>query len=227
MSGGILVTEGVTFSFGGLSISINNETGEVSLDGGRATLHYDVCPAWLSIAVDHLKDAKIAREQLLVARDSEDDDGRSRALEREFRASMQAITSSAIAIDAFYAVIKKKLTPDAGPYASEKRNAARFAQVSETLRQAFQLKPIGFGNLREAVKKIFSFRDQAVHPTGNFSDPVLHPELEVGVERRFVMFRYDNAFKIVQVTVSMISELAAKGKSKNVELEKFAKYAVT
>lgn len=222
--GGILITEGVTISLSGLSITVNKTTGEVAMDGGKPTLHYDVCPAWLFIAVEHLNEAKMAREQLLIARDAKNDDQRNRALEGEFRASMQAVTSSAIAIDAFYAVIKKKLMPDAEPFDSTKRGAARFAQVSETVRQAFQLKPKGFATLRGAVEEIFKFRDQAVHPTGDFSDAVQHPELQVGVERRLVVFRYDNALKIVQTTVSIISELATKGKTRNAALEQYAKY---
>jgi hypothetical protein len=137
---------------------------------------------------------------------------------------MQVVASSATAIDAFYAVIKKKLTQDAEPYDPEKRGAPRFAQVSETVRQAFQLKRNEFEILRATIEEIFKFRNLAVHPTGEFTDPILHPELQVGVERRFVVFRYENALGIIRTTVGFICELVAKGKSKNAALETYAKY---
>jgi hypothetical protein len=85
------------------------------------------------------------------------------------------------------------------------------------------LKPQGFAWLRETIEEIFKFRNQAVHPTGTFNDPVLHPELKVGVERRQVVFGYDNAFKIVQATVSIVTELAAKGIAKNSSLKEYAR----
>jgi len=114
------------------------------------------------------------------------------------------------------------LTPDAEPFAPDKR-AARFAQVSEQLRQAFQLKPEAFAMLRNATKQIFKYRDEAVHPTGNSTQPELHPDLNVGVERRLVVFRYENAFAIVQAAIGMISELAANGRAKNAALEQYTK----
>jgi hypothetical protein len=224
--GGILINEGASFRLSGLSISFNKTTGEVTLDGGTAMLHYDVCPVWLSIALEHLKIAKAAHEQLLSARDSKNDEERRRALEHEFRASMQVATSAAIAIDAFYAVIKRNLAPDAEPYNPEKRTA-RFARVSETIRQAFQLKQKGFDAIRQQVEQIFKWRDQAVHPSADFSTPILHPDLECGVERRLVIFSYDNAFKILQSTVNILSQLAANGKAKNVPIEKYASYLKT
>jgi hypothetical protein len=223
MNDGILITEGATFRLTGFSITINEATGEVTADGGKPMIHYDVCPAWLTIAIDHLKDAKLAREAMLLAKDAPDKGLKFQALEREFRASMQAVTSSAIAIDAFYAVVKQTLVSDMEPFDPEKRGNRRSARISETLRQGFQLNPQGFTWLRETIEEIFKFRNQAVHPTGTFNDPVLHPELNVGVERRQVVFRYDNAFKIVQAAVSIITELAAKGIAKNSLLKEYAR----
>ncbi|WP_441227969.1 hypothetical protein AB7813_08125 [Tardiphaga sp. 20_F10_N6_6] len=221
---GILITEGATFALSGLSITINQETGEITMGEVKASLHYDVCPSWLAIAVDHLKAAKMARQELLEGRDSNDDEKRNRALEQEFATSMQVITSSAIAIDAFYAAIKNRLKSDAEPYDPTKRRSARHAQVSELIRQAFQLKPKTFDQVRNIVEQIFKFRDQAVHPTGDFSDPTEHPELKVGVERRLVVFGYENAFKIIQTTVVVLSELATNGDAKNTAIGDHMKY---
>jgi hypothetical protein len=224
MNDGILITEGMTFSLAQLSITINKDTGEmISFAGGQPMLHYDVCPAWLSIGIEHLKEAEQARADMLAAKDARNDELRNRALERGFRGSMQAIMSSAIAIDALYAVVKSKLKPDAEPFDPEKRAPRRFAQVSEQLRQAFQLKPTEFAVVRDAIEQIFKFRDEAVHPTGNSTQPIVHPDLNVRVERRLVVFRYENALAIVQAAVRIISELAAKGAAKNAALEQYAK----
>jgi hypothetical protein len=95
-AGGVLITEGATLRISGLSISIS-ESGEVTFDGGQSQLHYDVCPTWLQIVLRHLGDAKLARDELRAAHDAGEIEGRSKALEREFAASMQAIVSSAIA----------------------------------------------------------------------------------------------------------------------------------
>lgn len=219
--GGIFVSEGNSLRIPGFTITINQRTGEVAVTtAGNAQLHYDVTSVWLSIALDHLQNANAARKELLAAKESNRDFGPS--LEREFRASMQAITSSAIAIDALYAVLKSKLGSNQKRYNRQKRSAARHAQVSELIKQAFQLKQKGFDSLRDAVDEIFALRDRAVHPTGEFSDAVQHPELLVGVEARQVIYSYENALKVVQVTVAYISELAAKGKAKNKDLKEYA-----
>jgi hypothetical protein len=72
MNDGILITEGATLRLSGFSITINKATGDVTADGGKPTIRYDVCPAWLTIAIDHLKDAKSAREAMLLAKDAPD-----------------------------------------------------------------------------------------------------------------------------------------------------------
>jgi hypothetical protein len=221
VGGGIFISEGNTLRIPGFTLTIDKKTGEVSITtAGKPQLHYDVTPVWLSIALDHLHNAKTAREQLLAAKESGEDFGQP--LEREFRASMQAITSSAIAIDAFYGVLKSKLRSQPKEYDRQKKGSARHAQVSEVIKQAFQLKQRGVDLLRDAVDKIFVLRDRAVHPTGEFSDAVQHPKLLVGVEARQVTYSYESAFNVVQATVAYISELAAKGKAKNKALKEYA-----
>jgi hypothetical protein len=46
--------------------------------------------------------------------------------------------------------------------------------------------------------KHLKLRDRAVHPAGRFSASLLHPELQVNVEWRFLQFRYQNAAAIVE-----------------------------
>ncbi len=61
----------------------------------------------------------------------------------------------------------------------------------------------------------------AIHPSGNVAAPVLHPELQVGVEWRFALFRADNAKAIVQTVQSIVHELLAKGKPSTPEIQRY------
>ena len=72
------------------------------------------------------------------------------------------------------------------------------------LRRAFSLIPRDCVNLRKDLKEILSL-GLAVHPLGNVAAPVLHPELQVGVEWRFELFRADNAEAIVGAARSVVS----------------------
>jgi hypothetical protein len=222
MSGGILVTKGVTFGLSGFSFGMNQETGEITANLGDPKLHYDVCPVWLEIAIGHLKDAKEARTERLAAYAASDDKVKYGTLEPEFRSSMQAITSAAIAVDGFYAVVQSKL--DKTSHSPEKwrdARANRWARISETLKVAFQIDAGFFETMRDGLKQAYDFRDRAVHPTGRMDHPVLHPDLSVGVEPRLVTYRYDNAFGIVQFAVILIDELATRGKARNEALKKY------
>lgn len=153
MGGGILVTKGVAFGLSGFSIGIDRETGEETVNLGDPKLHYDVCPVWLEIAIGHLKDAKGARAERLAAYAASDDKTKYGTLEPEFRSSMQAIMSAAIAIDGFYAVVQSKL--DKAPPSPEKWRdvrAKRFAQVSETPARSHQQGDDGIGPGRDGQK---------------------------------------------------------------------------
>jgi hypothetical protein len=204
--------KGVRLALTGMVLTIDEARGEVKFESNPPKMHYDVCPVWLSIAIEHLRIAKSANDFIGEKLEGEE---KFQALEIEFRASMQAITASAIVIDAFYAMVKKNLSSDANPFDAKKRGASRPAQVSEAFKQAFQLKAKGFGTIRNAIEQIYKYRDRAVHPTSDFSDVTYHPEFKLGLEARQVTYRYINAFKIVQFTVAMISELATIGKAKN------------
>jgi hypothetical protein len=78
-------------------------SGNVSLHA-----HYDVCPTWLKLSREHLYEARKCRDERVIAWKTDDNDRKTFSLEREFEASMQAIVSAAIAIDAFYSVIKDR-----------------------------------------------------------------------------------------------------------------------
>jgi len=144
-------------------------------------------------------------------------------LEREFESSMQAIMASAIAIDAFYAVLRNKAEiPEMLIKRWREKRTARYVQIAEVIRIAFGLKSQGIKVLRQNLKEIYRLRDLAVHPSGDIKAPILHPELDVGVEWRFAFFRHHNAELVVRTTARMLSELARSGKPKNQAVQQYA-----
>lgn len=219
---GVFISRGMTVAIpaGGLVLSFDKSgkpTGSLTLH-----LHFDVCPTWFELALGHLEDAKNRQSARIAAWNTSDEDSKAATLEREFEASMQSIMASAIAVDAFYAVIQAKVKiPSTLITKWRKKRTPRYAQIAEVLRIAFTLKPKGSAILRKNLKEIYRFRDLAVHPSGKIDAPLLHPELQVGVERRFTCFRYENALLIVRETLRMLCELVTSGKPKNGEVRKY------
>lgn len=219
---GVFIGRGITpvIPVGGLSLSIGDD-GEM-----KATvtlhIHYDLCSKWLEIAARHLSDAKERKLERVAAWTTDDEDAKGRTLEQEFEASMQAIMAAAIALDAFYATIKDKTNIPENTFRIWKaKKRARHAQIGEVLRQAYSLPPGCVKELKGALSEIFKFRDWAVHPPGGIQAPVLHPEIGVGVEWRFVSFSAESATLIVTKAQSIISDLTNKGKPSNPEIQRY------
>ena len=138
---------------------------------------------------------------------------KAKTLEREFEASMQQHSAAAIALDAFYSVIQThvQLPPSTVKQWRTKRTS-RYSQVTEVLRRGFHLKPTGTQTLRQNLKEVYRFRDLAVHPSGKIEVPLLHPEIQVGVEWRFAYFRAANAETLVNAATAIIWDLVQNGK---------------
>jgi hypothetical protein len=220
---GVFISKGMNVSVpvGGLRISIEPSGGLKS--NLRLQLHFDVVPSWTALALKHLADAhsdKLARERAWSA-DVEEDKGP--ALEREFQSSMQAIMSSAIALDAFYAMLQDRVKIDQTLRDKWRANrTARYAQITEVIRIAFQLRPKGSAALRNNLKEIYRLRDLAVHPSAASKDPIMHPELGVSVEWRFFYFRFDHALLVVRGAVETIHELVTRGTPTNDAIKNYS-----
>jgi hypothetical protein len=215
MAGGVFITKGMEIT---IPAGTNFLSGTIAIQA-----RYDVCPVWLKLSLDHLGNARTCRDDRRIAWHGDDDQLKASTLEREFEASMQAIVSAAIAIDAFYAVVKDKAPSAIAAKRAPRRPPPRSAQVSEAIKEAFQLKPKGFAILRDCAKKIYHLRDLAVHPKGSAGDTIVHPELSggVGVEWRLVYYRYESAFGVVRATIGMLNDLACNGKPKTEALKKY------
>jgi hypothetical protein len=48
-------------------------------------------------------------------------------------------------------------------------------------------------SMKRVLTSIFTFRGWAVHPPADFREAILHPDIPVGVDKRYVQFRSANA----------------------------------
>lgn len=220
---GVFISRGMTVGIppGGFTLSI----AEDGTPSGSLTIHvhFDVCPTWIELALQHLTVAKGREAERKAAWAGADEDQKAASLEREFEASMQAIMASAVAIDAFYAVLRKKAEVSEDLVATWRKNrTARPVQVAEVIRIAFGLGDVRSSALRKNLQEIYRLRDLAVHPSGDIEAPIQHPELDVGVEWRFAYFRYANAELVVNTTLRMLSEIVAGGAPKNGDVRTYA-----
>ncbi len=137
---------------------------------------------------------------------------------------MQAIMAAAISWDALYAILREHVTiPPAMAEKWRRGRTARYTQVAEIVRRAFLLKPKGASLLRSNLKALYSYRDMAVHPSGKIAAPLLHPELDVGMEWRFVYFRARNAEIAVLGAAGMLWDLATNGRSNEAKITEYQK----
>jgi hypothetical protein len=208
-SRGIYVVKGMSLRLGKFSFSLGDDGLKMSPIAVELAL--DMTPFWLQIAMSHLDRARSFHTTVLDAHSRDDDEERSQNLEFEFLESMQAIVAAAVALDAFHASIKEHVQLPAGLVEKwRERRTARYKQVVEVLRRAFILQKRPVVNLRRAFRDVYRFRDWAVHPSGNYSPPVPHPDLEVATEWRFVAFSYGNARKIVRAVLAFAFLLTSK-----------------
>jgi hypothetical protein len=219
---GIFISRGMTIAVppGGLTIGF----GEDGNPTGNLTLHvrFDVCPTWIELALRHLEDAKARRTTREIAWAGTNEDEKASTLEREFESSMQAVMAAAIAIDAFYSLMQThvQLPPSLVTQWRTKRTA-RYTQVTEVLRRAFHLNSKGAAVLRQNLKEIYRLRDLAVHPSGKIGAPILHSEINVGVEWRFAYFRAHNAELVVNAATWILWDLAHGGKPKDSNIQEY------
>jgi hypothetical protein len=181
--GGVLITRGMSLRIpaGGLTIGLG-EPGQPEMS---VVLHVslDVYPHWLEIALSHLEAAEIARNEALAAWRGGDQERKVRALEAEFTASMQCVVAAAIAVDSFYARVKRHISlPDAVVSAWRTNRTARYRQIAEVLRRAFLIGPRTVAQVRRHLKELFKWRDWSVHPSAEFDKPLWHQDLQVGTE---------------------------------------------
>jgi hypothetical protein len=179
---GVFVVSGAELRIRGLRIAINAD-GSVELPPPTLELRAEMWPHWLASAESSSEAARIAMEDTRGT----DDPAFARAVEREFRASLLALTAAAFSLDAFYASVVARAPP------ARVVAKGRAASVCATFARAFVMTNAQQQTARKALGQIFGFRNLAVHPPADFSEIVTHPVYGLGMERRFVIFRLENA----------------------------------
>ncbi|MFI0374211.1 hypothetical protein ACH35V_40680 [Actinomadura sp. 1N219] len=217
---GIFITSGMTLRIpaGGIRISLNEEkvspiVAEVSLD---------TWDHWLDIANESLQQSKSAHTLLIQAIDNNSDNKKSSALEAEFKASLTSMSATAFAMDALYASIKERIPASNHPPTSQGKKTPRYALVTEMIRRGFRLTNEQSQQLRKILKELYKFRDWAVHPPGDFRQPILHPDIDAGVEWRFIAYSASNAKKIYDAIMQVLTLLFQRVRPGFDDLEKWA-----
>lgn len=210
---GIHISRGMRLRLSNISISIDRD-GNVQSPPPDLSLSIDLYAYWLEIAMAHLIEAEVAHGELLKVWGHGDDQEGGRWLEREFSASLQCITSAAIAVDAFYAMTRDHIQiPEKDVEAWRTNRTSRAKQIAEVLKRGFLIGSKSFSTMRGHLIELFKWRDWSVHPPAGFDKPVRYDELRVGTEWRFVAFRFENAKNCLALSLSLIAQLLTRPKS--------------
>jgi hypothetical protein len=200
------------------SISLD-DNGGLQSSPVEVSVSIDMYLYWLEIALAHLDASEAAHIELVSAWDSGDADRTSPPLEAEFAAAMQCITAAVIALDSFYAVARDHVPVSAEEILVWRNNrTSRPKQIAEVLRRGFLMGPESFAELRARLIEVFKWRDWSVHPPAGYDKPVRYDELHVGMEWRFVAFRYANALSVAGLALGLIAQLVTKPRSSNESL---------
>jgi hypothetical protein len=196
--GGVHISRGVRLRIPVGGLVIHTGTGDdPRMEVTAVELQLDTCVHWLEIALEHLAAAKLAHETMLTTPANSPNFGS--LLDREFKASVQAAVAAATFFEALYATAVER-DPRKPPHTKDR--PTRYKVVTEQLHRSFGLKKQGTANLRSVLKEVYRFRDQAVHPSAAFTQPMLHPQLQVGVEHRFVMFSFSSTKQLVRAALA-------------------------
>lgn len=214
----------MVFSSDGMQIRIPPGALRIPLDGSEPSpvmveVRLDTWQHRLRIAVEHVDRSNAAHDALLTAQGASDAPAMGRSLNEEFEGAMVAISSTAFALDAFYATVKDRITARPDLEAAWKKNGtSRATRISETLRHAFTFSDAREDVLRQTVKRIFKLRDWAVHPPAGFREPIMHPDLGVGVEWRFAVFAAARCTEETRAALSVVGRCLERPKPQHAEL---------
>ena len=105
---GIHMSRGMKLRLSGLGISIDRD-GKVHSPPPDLLISIDLFAYWLEIAMTHLIESQETHRHLLTVWGRGDKQEGGQWLEREFSSSLQCITAAAIAVDAFYAMVRDQV----------------------------------------------------------------------------------------------------------------------
>lgn len=186
-------------------------------------VQYDVCPTWLTLAIDHAKRATEHRIRRIEAWAGTSDELKAQTLLDEFQSSLQAVVAAATALEATYsAVLPLVQIPVMTRQSWQKNRTPRYAQVAEVLRRGFSLGNKHTKGIHANVREIYRLRDSAVHPTAELRPLVWHSEMKVPVEWQFDTYRARNTELIVAGVGQLLWQLSHHASIRNPRVQAFA-----
>jgi len=207
MSHGILIFQemGIGVGDGDFSVKLNEDG---SMDSSLIlSTSYSVIPIWLRNANDALIQAKSFFDELANNWPSDVND-QKKLLISELEYSLQVFVACGIALDALYDQIKPHAKIPATQLQSWKDNkTGRAKQIALVLRQAFNLKPDLADEFQKNITEIIKCRDMAVHPSTELKQACRRPDVPVGVDWKFSMYRYENSLNCFSTTMNMLTYL--------------------
>lgn len=187
---------------------------------------FDVYPLWLQSAITQARLSETAAEELDSVWDGHGDDSTARAVEREMVAAMGCIVACAAAIDAFYGSIRDRCHNKGAQVAhSQRKGRARERIILATFQQRFALPNEVLPGIMQPLKDVFAFRHMALHAHGRPEEPVLHPRLHVGMSRKHVIFRAENATVATSFALTVLAWLTTRPHQRYPELRRHCGYA--
>lgn len=208
-TGGVFISRGMRLAIKNLRISLREDGSFES--AADIHLSLDLCPYWLELAMSRAAEADAAHKELVASWAVAAPEQRAAHMEAEFSASMQSIMASAIALDAFYASTKEHVPLPSDLVDRWRENGtARYKQITEVLRRAYEVRPRGAVALRAALEEVQRFRDWAVHPPARARQPEWYEDIGVATEWRYVAFRSHNARALCAKALSIVGQLVVK-----------------
>lgn len=207
---------GVAIPQGGLTLRVDDD-GNIAADPIRLQTRIEFWPMWYQIALEHAELSAKARRDLLVAQEKGDNQGKATAIEDEMRAGLVTIVACAIVWDSVYEIVGSVLTKPP----EFNRRTARWKRIVQVLHRGFCLPNARVKELREFLRLVFLLRDEGVHPSSKYEDPVLSPITGTGLPASYSRFRAENATEAVRGTW-WIYELSDRTRHSEPEVARWA-----
>lgn len=187
---------------GGLKISVSDSGIQMTADTEIATAMW---PHWLELAIGHWRAADEAHKCMLQAKHAGNNTAVDDALYSEFQSSVQAVIAAAFALDGVFGELLSRIPISQATLTAWRTNrTSRAKRIAEALRLASTIPNQEFSGLRDNIIKLFDWRDDMVHPAVEFEPPISHPELNVGVDPRYLKFSAANATGAVSCLIEAL-----------------------
>lgn len=211
---GVFVAKGMQLSIPHFALKVT-DNGTLEIEDIALHTGLDMCPYWIEIALAHVFICGEVHNKLLLFHRANDSEGKASALREEFVSGMQAMISSCIAIDAYYANLRGFIDlPERLADAWKRNRTARHKQIFEVFKIAFVIPGNVAPSLRVSIAQMFDARNKAVHPPSGTKATLRYPELNQDTDWRYATYRYENAYTVLRNSLELCVHTARKPKKR-------------